>query len=600
MSDMSIKPQEIYKRKVEEYQELYAKTKKQLLSLSMLRLVIFLLIILAVYLLWGDYRWVWAAIFCGLMLFFVLVSKYTNKKEERDKSKILIAINKTEIKVLNRQFSSLPSGGDYKNPLHFFSQDIDLFGQHSFFQYLNRTALKGGEEMLAKLLTENSIANIETKQAAIAELANKTDFRQEFSAFAQLISGSKKEDTKSIYRKLETLKAHQFFTPKFSQIFANVFSLISILAIVSYFLSFISGITVALWLAIGLLITGFYIKRVNLLSGQVTEMQAVFRQYHQLLKLIENEEFSTELLQNFKSQILTEHKKASAILKAFSRSIDNLDQRNNLLFGFLGNGFLLWDMRQANKLENWMKQYLSKASHWFEVIYSIDAYNSLGNFAFNHPLYTYPQITDNNTIIKAQKAVHPLIVPKEAVTNDIRINKDNFFIITGANMAGKSTFLRTISLQIVMSNIGLPICAESCEYTPIKLITSMRTVDSLADDSSYFYAELSRLKFIIDQLKDEDYFIVLDEILKGTNSKDKAIGSQKFLEKLVRSHSSGIIATHDLSLCDVAQILPQVKNYYFDAQIIHDELFFDYKFKPGICQNMNASFLLRKMKITDD
>lgn len=164
-------------------------------------------------------------------------------------------------------------------------------------------------------------------------------------------------------------------------------------------------------------------------------------------------------------------------------------------------------------------------------------------------------------------------------------------------MAGKSTFLRTVGLSIVMANNGLPICAQSFAYTPIKLISSMRTTDSLSDNESYFFSELKRLKHIIDTIENEEHFIILDEILKGTNSKDKAKGSQQFVEKLVRTKSTGIIATHDLSLCELEGQLSEVKNYYFDAEIVNDELYFDYKLKNGVCQNMNASFLLRKMGI---
>lgn len=166
-------------------------------------------------------------------------------------------------------------------------------------------------------------------------------------------------------------------------------------------------------------------------------------------------------------------------------------------------------------------------------------------------------------------------------------------------MAGKSTFLRTVSLQIMMANIGLPVCADSCDYRPIKLITSMRTTDSLSDDESYFFSELKRLQYIVGEIKTDKYFIILDEILKGTNSTDKAIGSRKFIQKLIKSKSTGIIATHDLSLCEVSEELPQVENHYFDAEILNDELHFDYRFKDGICQNMNASFLLKKMNIVD-
>ena len=186
---------------------------------------------------------------------------------------------------------------------------------------------------------------------------------------------------------------------------------------------------------------------------------------------------------------------------------------------------------------------------------------------------------------------------KQRIDNDFTIENQQFFIITGANMAGKSTFLRTVSLAIVMGNMGLPVCAEEFKYAPIKLITSMRTSDSLADNESYFFSELKRLKFIVDEIKTEEYFIILDEILKGTNSTDKAIGSKKFVEKLVSSKSTGIIATHDLSLCEIEKDLSEVQNYYFDAEITNDELSFDYKLKEGICKNMNASFLLKKMEI---
>ncbi len=254
-------------------------------------------------------------------------------------------------------------------------------------------------------------------------------------------------------------------------------------------------------------------------------------------------------------------------------------------------------MRSALKVERWIAENKSVVEKWFEVIEFFDAINSLGNYAFNHKSNVYPILSDENVAIEAKDFGHPLLSKEKAVTNDIRLNKEEFFIITGANMAGKSTFLRTVALNIVMANCGLPVFATSFVYSPIKLISSMRTSDSLQNDESYFFSELKRLKFIVDEIKTDRYFIILDEILKGTNSKDKAEGSKKFIKKLVESKSTGIVATHDLSLCTLSDELPQVKNHYFDAEIVNDELFLDYKFKDGVCQNMNASFLLKKMKI---
>lgn len=592
-------PSRLYSDKITQFERELKAIKTRLFTSSMLRLSVFLLTALGAYLLWNATQAVVACIFIGVILFFVLVSKHVSLQQQRRRLEALIYINKTEIQVLNRQFTHLPEGKAYKNPLHEFSQDVDLFGKKSFFQYLNRSALREGEQQLAELFTENTVEGITDKQEAIQDLSKKVDFRQEFSASA-LLSKDEEQEPTAVKKSLKALKAHEFFTPKITPLLSTIFSVLSILLIIAYFTDLIAGIWVMIWLFVGVGITGVYVKKVNLLSDKVSKMQKIFRQYHRLLELLESTEFSSAFMKRNQQEIAAEKKKASQILKEFSKAIDALDQRGNLLFGFLGNGFLLWDLRQSARLEKWMKAYVEKAEKWFEVIALIDAYNSLGNFAFNHPAYTYPKITNNQTVLKAKAAVHPLIPEKEAVTNDVQIDREEFLIITGANMAGKSTFLRTISLQIIMSNVGLPVRAASCEYTPIKLITSMRTVDSLAEEASYFYAELSRLKFIIDKLKSEEYFIVLDEILKGTNSKDKAIGSRKFLEKLVRSHSTGIIATHDLSLCEVAQEMPQVRNHYFDAQIIEDELYFDYQFKTGICQNMNASFLLRKMEIVDD
>jgi len=585
-------PKTTYTSHIEEYQLQLKKLKKQLFASSMLRLVIFLLFGFLVYTFFENTKLVVGSIIAAIASFLFLVSRHSDLQQKKKKVEALIKINEIEIQVLNRDFQHLPAGEEFKNSLHHFSQDIDLFGNRSFFQYLNRSALASGINKLAQLLTRNDIGFIPRKQNSIRELATKVKFRQDFSAIAKLVKVE--TSTQTI---LQWLKGYQTFVPSFISWLPKVFSFLSIAVVLSYFLEFISGYALLGWLILGLAITGKFLKNINDLSFRVSKVQETFRQYHQLLALLEKEEFTTELLVTKKEKIINSQQKASKILKQFSKAIDALDQRNNMLFGVIGNGFLLWDLQQSLKLERWIITHRNELEDWLDVIDFFDAYNSLGNFTYNHQTYTFPSINEDGNILKTTQAVHPLIHPKDAVTNDYQIDQQEFFIITGANMAGKSTFLRTVSLQIVMANVGLPVCAATCEYSPIKLITSMRTVDSLADEASYFFSELTRLKFIVDEIKTDRYFIILDEILKGTNSTDKAIGSRKFVEKLVGSHSTGIIATHDLSLCEVANELPQVKNHYFDAEIIKNELHFDYRFKNGICQNMNASFLLKKMEI---
>lgn len=587
-------PQEFYNHQLLKYRKHLEKASQKLAFSSLLRLVVFLLLAYLVYRFFGNASVIIPVLLVGVGVFLFLVSKHTDLKYDRDKYRQLLELNETELKVLKREFHHLPTGEEFADPLHPYSQDIDLFGRASFFQYLNRTALTEGKKKLAALLLENDINNISQKQDAVRELADKGDWRQQFSAIAMLVKP--KNDVRAINK---WFRKYQSFVPSIMSWLPWVFSLISVAVILCFFFDLISGYGLGIWFFVGLGITGIFLKKVNKLSSHVSEVQDSFHQYHQLLGLIESTEFHSEILKNKWTRIQVKEKKASAILKKFSKAIDSLDQRNNMLFGVLGNGFLLWDLRQSYKLERWINSYGGQVEKWFEVIEFLDAYNSLGNFSFNHPRYVYPVLHSGERLSETKSLAHPLLDPEKRVANDFSIDKEQFFIITGANMAGKSTFLRTVALHLLMANLGLPVCAASCSYTPIKLITSMRTTDSLSDDESYFFSELKRLKYIVDKLKTDTYFIILDEILKGTNSTDKAIGSRKFLEKLVASSSTGIIATHDLSLCELAEKLPEVHNYYFDAEIVNDELNFDYRFKRGICQNMNASFLLKKMEIVD-
>ncbi|SDK89681.1 MutS domain V [Salinimicrobium catena] len=588
-------PHTFYNSQIENYKSHLSKASQKLAFSSLLRLAVFLATAYLVYYFFGNATVIIGVLVVGIALFLFLVSRHSDLKYERDKFRELIRINETELQVLDSKFQELPDGSEFEDPQHPFSQDIDLFGRASFFQYLNRTALVEGKQELASLLLSNDIQGIEQKQEAVKELSEKADWRQNFSALATLVKTETRTQTI-----LKWLKTYKSFVPKMMRWLPSVFSGLSVIVLAAFFFDFIGGIELLLWFFTGLFITGIYLKRINLLSGSVSKVQDTFHQYYQLLALIENTEFSSELLKARKELIASEKEKASKILKKFSKAIDALDQRNNMIFGIFGNGFLLWDLRQSYKLEKWILKNQSKVKQWFTVIEFMDAYNSLGNFSFNHPGYVFPEIKDfDGHLTKSEQLAHPLLDPEKRVANDFSIEKEQFFIITGANMAGKSTFLRTVSLQILMANVGLPVCAKTCIYSPIKLITSMRTTDSLTDDESYFFSELKRLKYIVDEIKNDKYFIILDEILKGTNSTDKAIGSRKFIEKLVRSKSTGIIATHDLSLCEVSNELPQVKNYYFDAEIINNELNFDYRFKKGVCQNMNASFLLKKMEIVD-
>jgi hypothetical protein len=566
--------------------------KNKLANLSILRLIVFLGTSFGIYFLFDTLRIVGVIGAVGVIVFGILLIKYLDAKESKILLITKIKINETEIRVLEGDFSFLKTGEEFIDPTHVYSNDIDLFGRGSFFQYINRTSTKQGAKELAKTITKNHILSIDKKQELLKELSQKVAWRQHFSALASLVT--------TRYSTKEILDFIQNYSAVFSTIVSKlptVFSLVSIVLIALVSFAIIPFSILILWVFIGLGITALFFKKTQEIYVRADKAKATFKQYYLLLQEIENRKFSSAKLQEKQQIIQSEKLQASVIFKQFSKILDAFDQRNNLLIAFVGNAFFLWDLRNAVQVEIWITNYKHTVKKWFEVIAFFDAQNSLANFQYNHPEYTFPKVQKQDAIIKAVGLGHPLLNSEKRIDNNFNIYDQEFFIVTGANMAGKSTFLRTVSLSIVMANVGLPVCAKSYIYSPVKLITSMRTSDSLADDESYFYSELKRLKFIVDTIDKDDYFIILDEILKGTNSKDKAIGSKKFIEKLVSSKSTGIIATHDVSLCELATDFSEIKNYYFDAEISNDELYFDYLFKKGVCKNMNASFLLKKMEI---
>ena len=591
-----LSPLQFYTNEKEYFQKQLVQVKRKLTQSSLLRLLVFSVICFAIYFFFGNNTVLVPIVLIGAIVFFFLVSNYASLTDQKNKLQSLISINETEIEACKGNVADLDTGEEFEDHLHKFSYDIDLFGKGSFFQYLNRTVLVSGRQLLAALITSNSNEKIHLKQNAIRELSEKPKWRQDFSATGSLLETEFSGD-----EVLKWLQRHKKFAPKSMGYFPLIFGAISLGIFVLNYLNLVPVSVTVIWFFIGLGITGFYVKKINVFYHNVNKAKDTFKQYYQLLHLIEDEVFSSEVLKEKQNDIKTETKKASEIFRQFSKLLDAFDQRNNMLVGIVANGFALRDLQLCYKIEQWNDTYLHQVEKWFEVIAFFDSYNSFANYAFNHPDHSFPELLQGTAIIDANNLGHPLISEVTRINNDFTINNEQFFIITGANMAGKSTFLRTVSLAIVMANSGLPVCADSFKYTPIKLITSMRTSDSLTDDESYFFSELKRLKMIIEEISainnESAYFIILDEILKGTNSQDKAIGSRKFVERLVASNSTGIIATHDLSLCEIEKALPEVKNYYFDAEIIDDELYFDYKFKEGICKNMNASFLLKKMDI---
>jgi hypothetical protein len=569
--------------------------KIKLIQLGFARLVAFLLVLVPFFFLeWPPaLNIAWAIFF--LIVFLILVSRYTDIRLKKNRSDLRISICEKELDGLIGNFSAFGNGLKFNNPQHPYSYDMDLFGDRSFFQSLNRTGTQESEALLASILTSNSTDGILEKQKVIQELVTKPEWCLEFRT--HLAMQEEKVDQTKI---TESMSKHTRLLPSFGSVLAISFSVISISLLGLVIADVVSWQVLMFPFFAGLLISGLFVQKVSKISLKSSSLALNFRHLAASLKLIESENWISENLAEEINSTSGNQIQNSALLVEFSKILSSLDQRNNIFFALFANGFFLWDLRHGTRAEKWILKNAEKIDSIFTLVNSVDAQISFATYAYTHESYSYPLISlDSAILIEAVEISHPLLKTEKRVSNNLIINRENFFVITGANMAGKSTFLRTIGISVMMANCGLPVCAKSFRYAPVKLISSMRSSDSLVNDESYFFAELKRLKFIVDQLDSENYLIILDEILKGTNSKDKEEGSKKFLQRLLRTGSSGLIATHDLSLCDLATGNARIKNFYFDAEIVNDELHFDYIFKNGICQNMNASFLLRKMKIVD-
>jgi hypothetical protein len=341
-------------------------------------------------------------------------------------------------------------------------------------------------------------------------------------------------------------------------------------------------------------------KRIARIYKMTSKSSKIFNAYSSILSEIEKEEFKSEMLKTQKKTLFTGNKSASSCIKKFSVLLEYFELRTNPQLHFFMNNILCWDFHWVWRIEKWKKRVGPDIHKWFEVVGIHEALSSFACAHFNFPDWTFPKIVESEFHLETKSAGHPLIPVKERVCNDIRLEgKENILIITGPNMAGKSTFLKTIGVNMVLAFAGSPVCAKSFKVSPLNLYTSMKVSDSLDKNLSLFYAELQRLKMILDAiLRKEPVFFLIDEMLKGTNELDRQMGSIALIKQLVKNNSDGIIATHDLELTKLEKEYPQeVINYHFDGYIEGDKLLFDYILKKGICESFNALVLMKKIGI---
>ncbi|MBC8033289.1 MAG: DNA mismatch repair protein MutS, partial [Chitinophagaceae bacterium] len=349
-----------------------------------------------------------------------------------------------------------------------------------------------------------------------------------------------------------------------------------------------------------LLISGAISRKI---MGDYMVLNKIVQQVDTLSKSIgwvEQKSFQSELLKNLQQGYVSSAIKASIEVKKLKDILDRMDLRLNPIVFIPLNIFLFWDLQQIISLEKWKVRNKDGLLHWFPALAEFEALSTLGNLHLNHPDWVFPEIDNGGGTFKAAELGHPLIPQNKRVSSSFETSgKPQLALVTGSNMAGKSTFLRSVGVNIVLGTMGAPVCAVACRMSVMRVISSMRIADNLAESTSTFYAELKKLKYIIEAVnRQEPVFLLLDEILRGTNSLDRHTGSEALINQLIRHSAVGMLATHDLELARLEQQHPaQIHNYHFDVQVDNDELYFDYKLKHGVCKSLNASILMKKIGI---
>lgn len=589
-----------YQRIILESESKLAKVKQHIYRIGTLRLILFAAGIAGIIYFWDEGRLVIGGIAAITFIPFILLVKLHNRLfHQKDYLEKKIEINRQELQALTYDTSAFDNGEEFINPSHLYTYDLDVFGEHSLFQYINRTATQPGKKRLAEWMNMHlkSKAEIEKRQEAVRELAPELEMRQHFRVLGLLHKGKTADEEEirnwasspEYYRKKWYFRTLAILIPTANAVCIGL-AIAGIISFTTWGIVFAS---------IGLFSSSFS-KGISRMQSVYGKKMLILTTYARLIYIIEEKKMRCSALKEIKELVGGEKQTASQAVKRLTELMNALDQRNNMLMQFVLNGLFFWELRQVMKIEAWKENYVAHLPDWLEAIGEIDAYCSLACFAYNHPGYVFPEIASKPFCVEAEALGHPLMNRNKCVRNDIRIAKRPFFIIiTGANMAGKSTYLRTIGVSYLLACIGAPVWAEKMKLYPAQLVTSLRTTDSLADNESYFFAELKRLKPIIDKLNSgEELFIILDEILKGTNSMDKQKGSFALIKQFMALQANGIIATHDLLLGSLIDLFPKdIHNYCFEADITNNELTFSYKLRDGIAQNMNACFLMKKMGI---
>lgn len=530
-----------------------------------------------------------------LILFLYTVKRHLNLQQQKKHQQILLDFYKDELETLQQwNFSRFDDGKKFEKANHPYAKDLLLFGKHSIFQMISRTHPFLGQAFLAQEMTHfyTSAKDIKQQQEAVKEVSKCIGFKEHF-----LIHSREHQITA---KQLTAL--YKWFHKNFTSHQINQLRIVGIIQPLIFTATLVL-ILMGVWSINFLLLPFFsmglllwpYFKRLNRLMSESDGVAPLLQQFMHIFQDIESRNFQSALLVE-KQGLLKKTTFASSEIKRLFKAFKRLEFRLNLLVGIILNITCLWDAWCLYSIENINERFKHHFEDWLDTVRFFDAMISKGQFALNHANAIFPTVKEEGQIsFNMVCAKHPLIAPEKSIGNDFNIEENGELkLITGANMAGKSTFLRTVGVNHILASIGLPVFCNAMTFKPMQLFTSMLTVDDLSEERSYFLAEVERLAKMVAHIGEKpDTLLIMDEILKGTNSHDKEEGSRRFIQKLISMNATGIIATHDLNLTHMETEYPsKIENLSFEVEHVGDQMQFDYTLRKGATQNMNAMQLL--------
>jgi hypothetical protein len=540
----------------------------------------------------------WITIIVGFAMFLVTVSLDVNNNRSINHTRRLVQLNEEELRIMEGFYADRYSAAEHLPPLHPYAHDLDILGPNSIFQWLNRCHSGQGRELLAQnLLQPLPVEEILERQEAVKELAPLYEWRQQLAALSL-----EHPITTSMQHKAERWinRKEEHFTSPAWKWFIPLYSLVAIAATVACILGFIPVQIFSFLFILFFIYSGSLSRRAMTAYNELDGMLREAGTLQQVMRYLEEKDFNSPLLQKLQASVRADDGKAHVQIGRLSEILNRFDLRLNILVFIFLNSLVLWDARQMISLNRWRERNRQKLSQWFRFIAETETLCSLAALRFNHPGWCMPKFVPEHYSFAAKALGHPLIPEAQRVVNDFSLHgQGKVALITGSNMAGKSTFLRSLGVNMALAQAGGPACAESMTLSPAGLMSSMRIADNLAENTSTFYAELKKLKTIIEAVNEHrQVLVLLDEVLRGTNSLDRHIGLEALIRQFIRQHAVAVIATHDVEVASLEKEYPEdLENYHFDVQVEGEELYFDYRLKTGVCTSLNASILMKKIGI---